>query len=1041
MAFTINELRVSSSGDSDDTSNFVELFGDPGESVEGLTLITISGEFEPGTIDGGFAFGATTADAAGYFLIGNPGSGYSFDPTDLQTEFDFFGSPQTFLLVEGFTGAPGDDLDTDNDGVLDTTPWTSIVDSVSLIDGDDTADVSYSDVVFGPDGDFTPAGIAARPDGSDEYVQLAFGNQSDDTPGSANEVFVTGPFRPIYEIQGAGHVSPLVDTLDLDDLPEDTVVVEGEGVTTSGVVTAIANDGFYMQDPIGDGEIATSDAIFVSTGSAPEVEIGNAVEVQGRVVEVFPGDSDSRNLPLTQIATATVEIIEVAPAVVPTPTLIGTDGRMPPSEVIDDDAFTSFDPVLDGIDFFESIENMLVSLPEAAAIAPTNRFGEVFTVADVNAATGISERGTLNISPDDFNPEKIQIDADFTVSGGFDVPFVDVGAGISGVEGVISYDFGNYQIVPTGPFDVTEGPLLEPETTPIVDDEDSFTVATYNVLNLDPNEEDGDTDIADGRFDAIAAQIVGNLNTPDIIGLQEVQDNSGADDDGTVAADVTLQTLVDAILAAGGPEYAFIDNDLITDGASGGQPGGNIRTAFLYNPERVDALVDGNIAEFDGLQDEGQPFEGARLPIANIFRFTGEANPSFDEDPGLDSATDFVIVNNHFSSKGGSAPILGTEQPFEARQEEVEVNGSLDERQAQAQAVRDIFEARYDLDDLGGVSTLFMGDLNEFEFVSPVSQILTAPEFAEDGSESTRPLLNTTELLPEDERYTFNFQGNSQAIDHILLNAAGEALLKAVDIVNLNSEFAETPQRASDHDPVVVSLFGPEPGTAVFYSDETGEFFDTNVDGEPNFIVSGSAGDDTVIGSDGDDFITGGQDTDTIIYAGGRDAFLPTLNADGTVTVEKPAGVDTLSFMERIDLDGVDFLYDVTGSAAAFVARLYTGYDRLPDEAGLRFWSGVIETGFSPAAVADAFAASAEFGSRYGADASDEEFVDTLFDFVLGQAPTTEERDAILADLADGTAGRGDVYAEVTESAESVSLAAPDIDNGVVVTDMVEPIG
>ena len=74
------------------------------------------------------------------------------------------------------------------------------------------------------------------------------------------------------------------------------------------------------------------------------------------------------------------------------------------------------------------------------------------------------------------------------------------------------------------------------------------------MLNLDPNDAAGDDDVADGRFQLIAQQIVGNLQAPDIIALQEVQDNSGSANDGTVSASLTLQMLVDAIAAALGVE-------------------------------------------------------------------------------------------------------------------------------------------------------------------------------------------------------------------------------------------------------------------------------------------------------------------------------------------------------------------------------------------------------------------------------------------------------------------------------------------------------
>jgi predicted extracellular nuclease len=573
----------------------------------------------------------------------------------------------------------------------------------------------------------------------------------------------------IPEIQGAGHVSPFVPGLDLANLPPDTLSVSGDTVTTSGVVTATDTNGFYLQDPTGDGDIATSDAIFVFTGSAPSVSVGDVAEVTGTVSEFFPGDTDTRNLPTTQISAASVT--PQGTASLPTPVIIGTGGRVPPNQVINSNSdLTDFDAVNDGIDFFESLEAMLVTAQNAVAVAGTNRFGEIFTVVDNGAgATGISSRGTLNISPTDFNPEKVQIDEDTGILPGFTLPQVGVGASLGNVTGVISYDFGNYQIQPTQTFSGSGAPT--PETSSLAPSSEELLVATYNVLNLDPNDGDGDTDVADGRFAAIAQQIVTNLNSPDVIALQEVQDNSGSVDNGIIAADMTLQMLIDAITTAGGPTYEFIDNTFIGNNLSGGQPGGNIRTAFLYNPSRV-TLDDTSVQTIDG-QMMGEAFFDARLPLVATFEFNGE---------------DVTLVNNHFSSKGGSAPIFGTEQPFDARQEDVTVNGSLDERQRQSTAVQGFVSDLLTSDPDANVVVL--GDLNEFEFVSPVTGLEAAG------------LTNLVNDLDPDEIYSFIFQGNSQQLDHILvsdsLNSSAE-----VDIVHVNTEFPETPDRASDHDPVL----------------------------------------------------------------------------------------------------------------------------------------------------------------------------------------------------------------------------------------------
>ncbi len=630
--------------------------------------------------------------------------------------------------------------------------------------------------------DFTPEGEVPRV--APEVI--AFIEAGDSLSGS-NQIAVSyeetgttfvydlgtpAPRVAIADIQGTGHSSPLL----------------GETVRAGGVVTAVDSNGFYLQDASGDGDDATSDAVFVFTFDAPNVAVGDQVVVQGDVSEFFPGGEDSGNLSTTQIGSIDELIVISSGNELPAPVIIGENGRPLPTENIDDDAFTSFDPNEDGIDLFESLESMRVTGDDLVAVAGTNRFGEIFAVTDNGAnATGLSTRGTLNISPDDFNPERVQIDEDSGVFS-FDFPMVDVGAFLGDVTGVLGYSFGSFEIIPTEDFtsQIVDS-TLQPEVSEL---NGQVTIASYNVLNLDPIVEDInnvddndpgeiDDDIGDGRFDAIAGHIVTNLGTPDIIGLQEVQDNTGAEiNDGVTAADVTLQTLIDAIVAAGGPAYAFVDNTFIGENTSGGQPGGNIRTAFLYNPESVD-LVDSSVTSIafeDQQTNPDNPFFGARLPLVATFEADGH---------------EITVINNHLSSKGGSAPIFGVEQPFEARQEDVDVNGSLDERQAQAGAIKSFIDEI--LNDDPDAYIAVTGDFNEFEFVSPVQGI------AGEGIE------NLTLQLDDDERYSFIFQGNSQALDHIMVsdNLAGGAQF---DAVHVNSEFAETDARASDHDPLVASL-------------------------------------------------------------------------------------------------------------------------------------------------------------------------------------------------------------------------------------------
>ncbi|MFP7571692.1 endonuclease/exonuclease/phosphatase family protein [Marivita sp. S2033] len=778
----INEVRISQTGP--DTDDFVELFTTPGASFDGKTLVALSGEFEPGQIDFAISLDGAFADENGFLLIAESANP-NLEPGDVGVlDLDFFSSPQTFLLVDGFTGVSGADLDTDNNGSFDATPWTEVIASLSFVDGDEDLDVSYSDTVIPADGAFTTAGAARETDGTGAFAALDFNDLSADTPGSTNAPVIAPDRVTIMEIQGAGHVSGLVSATPLDP----TTGGDGDRVTTTGIVTAVDSNGFYMQDANGDGDIATSDAIFVFTSSAPGVEIGDEVDVTGTVSEFYPGGASSGNLSTTQLAGAPVVTVLSSGNALPDTVILGAGGRALPDQNIDDDAFASFDAETDGIDFFESLEGMLVTVPQAVAISGTNGFGEVFVAVDGGAgATGLSDRGTLNISPDDFNPEKVQIDWDFDVSGGQEAVDVSVGAAFDDIVGVVSYSFGNYEIVPTETVVVIEPSALEAEMSDLVGSDTDLSIATYNVLNLDPNDADGDTDVADGRFDAIAEQIITNLNSPDIIALQEVQDNSGSVDDGVISASATYEALIDAIdLADDGvmndsTGYAFIDNTFIGNNTSGGQPGGNIRTGFLYNETRV-TLIEGSVQTI-GSQDPGGAFEGARLPLVASFAFNGE---------------EITVVNNHFSSKGGSAPIFGVEQDFADRQEDVTVNGSLDERQAQSAAVSSFVSDA--LADDGDANIVALGDLNEFEFVSPVTGL-------EDAG-----LTNLTNTLDPNERYTFNFQGNSQSLDHILVS---DALLGGAqfDVVHTNSEFAATDSSASDHDPLLalLSFDAPEP--------------------------------------------------------------------------------------------------------------------------------------------------------------------------------------------------------------------------------------
>ena len=570
---------------------------------------------------------------------------------------------------------------------------------------------------------------------------------------NANQVFGTAAASPpvlrICKIQGAGHSSPHKD----------------EQVSTRGIVTAVARNGFYFQDPIGDGDERTSNGMFVYTKSAPKVAIGDEVQVTGTVIEYIPGGAATNNLSITQFSQPDRIQTLSTNNPIPAPVVLGAAGRQPPTKVIDNDRFAVFDPAEDGIDFYESLEGMLVEVQNAVAISPTNRFGEIVVLTDAGAGQQLNSRGGLNLTPHTLHPQRIQLD-DSLLPG--DMPAVQVGDALGHVYGPVSYRFGNFEVlVLTEP--VVESAGLAPETTALVGTAQHLTVGSFNVFNLDPNDDDNSADVADGQFAALADQIVHRLRAPDVLALQEVQDNTGAANDGTTSADQTAQTLIAAIAAAGGPKYAYADV-APPDGADGGQPGGNIRVAYLYQPARV-ALI----GSVERIEDDA--FRRSRKPLKAAFDFKG---------------TKLTVINCHFSSKFGSQPLFGRIQP--------PTNGGLAQRLAQAAFIHDLVADLLTVDPNANIVVL--GDLNESPF--PLAPVQPPPGDVLQTLTGTPPILfNLGDAVDGDLAYSYNFQGISQQLDYLLVSSALLALQPEFDYVHVNTEF---PNQASDHDPILARL-------------------------------------------------------------------------------------------------------------------------------------------------------------------------------------------------------------------------------------------
>ncbi|HET6629864.1 MAG TPA: hypothetical protein VFG91_08810, partial [Woeseiaceae bacterium] len=567
------------------------------------------------------------------------------------------------------------------------------------------------------------------------------------------EPLPTGPFE-IYEIQGEGAASPFVGRL-----------IQ----SVDNVVTAVSTDGFFMQTPASrsDGDVDTSDGIFVFTGDAPGVAVGDQVDVTARVQEFFDFTEFSGD-PVVQVD--------------------GSGLALPPA-VVFDATVPSPDPAAPSCVLeYECYEGMLVSIAEGTVTGSNQHFGSD-PVAEVHVTAapervfrepgvefpGIPSEPAIPVW--DGNPEVFELDPDKL---GLPNEIIPGGSRFSAT-GVLGFEFGGYELWPSS-LSFEPLPIPRPVRARAAGE---FTIGSLNLFRLfdDVNDPPGTNTLGEPRDDEVVsseeyatrrakfvAYILDVLGAPDILAVEEAEKLAVLEN---LAADI----------AAANPGVRY------TAYLQEGNDIGSIDVGFLVRDTvAVDAVT--------------------QLGRDEIFDFDG--SPLHDRPPlllegrvlaGEDYPITVMVVHNRSLS--------GIEDSHRVRLKR------LTQAQSIAARVQAMQEENPDL------RLAIVGDFNAFEFtdgfVDAVGQI--AGHFDPEQNLLSGPDLVTPDLIDQvlsigaAERYSFIFGGSAQVLDHALTSRALDASVRGFEYGRGNADAAEvlledatTPLRSSDHDGLVLFI-------------------------------------------------------------------------------------------------------------------------------------------------------------------------------------------------------------------------------------------
>ena len=780
----INEFSVDTAGTD---VEYVEFIGDPNTDYSAYTMLEIEGDSSgSGVVDEVLPVGTTGAD--GFYLADLPANAIENGSVSL-------------LLVKNFTGALGDDIDADNDGVIDYAPWEELTDSVAIDDGG-SSDNQYGTTVLYAYYDglaYDPGGASRIPDGYDtdaitDWVRNDFdlggipgfeGTLADgeayNTPGAPNMIYVSpemcgDAYTPIYEIQGSGMESPIV----------------GSEVATEGIVVGDFQEGgkkgFYIQAITGDGDPATSDGVFVYAPGAEELYTGDHIRVRGTVKE-YEG--------LTEIGSISQIWVCAIEQALPEPSAV----TLPVSDLSD----------------YEALEGMRVIFPQSLVISEYynyDRYGEImltstrhltptaeFEPGSPEALAAMQaylldsitlDDGRTNQNPDPaVHPNGYIFDLNNLFRGG------DL---VTNMVGVLDYSYELYRIQPTHFGDYT--PVNYRTAAPEIAEGD-LKIASLNVLNyfttidagtsswicgpsgdMECRGADDAEELARQRAKIISALV--GLDA-DVVGLIEIEnDRPGMAPDYAVA---DLVAGLNDILGAG--TYAYVPTGAIGTDA--------IKTALIYKPANVTPF--GSPAVLDSTFDPLflDTYNRPVLAVTFIDNFSEQG---------------FTVAVNHLKSKGSSCEDIGDPDLGDG------VGGCNLTRTNAAMVEVDWLAT--DPTGTGVESYILIGDFNSYDKEDPIDAIKAG---ADDIPGTADDFVDLLFEMQGEGAYSYVFDGKIGYLDYALANLKFAQFINDTNTWHINADepdlidydtsykqdaqdaiYAPDAYRASDHDPVIVSF-------------------------------------------------------------------------------------------------------------------------------------------------------------------------------------------------------------------------------------------